>query len=362
MDAYLDKGTLDQRIAALAHLDHGIVDVAGLRAIGASRTQIGRRITSRRLIPLYRGVYAVGHSRITKAGTWLAAVRALGPGAVLSHTQAAALWDLRPAPSGRIHVTVTAGGREKRPGIVVHRTVSLPPDQVTTRDHIPVTTPARTLADLAGVVGRPQLARALEAAEYHRLLDVPSLLALSAGRPGTQHIRDLTEHAPGLTRSDLEAAFVDLCDRYGLPRPLTNQQLHGYEVDAHWPEHDLAVELDSWRHHGTRAAFERDKERDAELHARDITTLRFTYHQVTKRHRWVAAKLSPSLAPRSPGGSSSSRRSAARAVTKHPSRAPPTPTSTHDPLATPQALATRPAPPRAPARRARHARRPPPAD
>jgi uncharacterized caspase-like protein len=98
MDAFLDEGTLDQRIAALADLDHGVVDVDRLRAIGASRTQIGRRIKSRRLVPLYRGVYAVGHRRLTKAGAWLAAVRALGPDAVLSHTQAAALWELRPAP------------------------------------------------------------------------------------------------------------------------------------------------------------------------------------------------------------------------------------------------------------------------
>ena len=90
-----------------------------------------------------------------------------------------------------------------------------------------------------------------------------------------------------------------------------NTKLHGYEVDAHWPEHRLVVELDSWRHHGTRAAFERDKERDAELHAHGIETLRFTYRQVTKRHGWVASRLSPSLAPRSRRGSSSSRRSAA---------------------------------------------------
>ena len=126
MDAYFDEGTLDQRIAALADRDHGIVDVDGLRAIGASRTQIGRRIENRRLIPLYRGVYAVGHRRLTRAGTWLGAVRALGPRAVLSHTQAAALWEMRPAPGGRIHVTVPPGGRARRTGVIVHRMVDPP--------------------------------------------------------------------------------------------------------------------------------------------------------------------------------------------------------------------------------------------
>ena len=125
-------------------------------------------------------------------------------------------------------MTVLSRGRRQRKGIRVHSTLDLPPDHVTTHDRIPVTTPTRTLADLAGSVSRPQLARALEAAEYHRLLDVPSLLAVSAGRPGAQHIRDLTKHATQRTRSDFEAAFVDLCDRYGLPRPVTNTHVHGY--------------------------------------------------------------------------------------------------------------------------------------
>jgi len=170
-----------------------------------------------------------------------------------------------------------------------------------------VTTPTRTLADLAGSVSKPQLARAIEAAEFHHLLDVPSLLAVSAGRPGARRIRELTAAELPHTRSELEAAFVDLCTRYGLPRPIMNETLHGYEVDAHWPEHDLVVELDSWRHHGTRAAFERDRVRDADLHARGVVTVRFTYLQVTTRQAWVANRL----APRFRRGSSSSRRSAA---------------------------------------------------
>jgi hypothetical protein len=307
MDAYVDEGTLDQRIAALADRFHGVLDVVQLRSIGASRTQLGKRIQSRRLVPLYRGVYAVGHRRLTNSGRWLAAVRALGNGAVLSHVHAAALWNLRHPPGGRIHVTVPKGGRAKRKGLIVHRSVDLPPDHVTLHDGIPVTTPARTLADLAGTVEAPALARAVEAAEFHGLLHVPSLLAACAGRPGARRIRKLVEAELPHTRSEFEVAFVALCDRYGLPRPIMNAQIYGYEVDAYWPDHGLAVELDSWRHHGTRAAFERDRERDAELQARGITIVRFTYGQVTTRQRWVASRL----APRFRRGSSSSRRSAA---------------------------------------------------
>jgi very-short-patch-repair endonuclease len=78
-------------------------------------------------------------------------------------------------------------------------------------------------------------------------------------------------------------------------------------VDAYWPARKLVVELDSWEFHSTRAAFERDRERDAELHLHGVTTLRFTYAQVTKRRRWVAQRL----AARFPRGSSSARRCAA---------------------------------------------------
>jgi very-short-patch-repair endonuclease len=193
----------------------------------------------------------------------------------------------------------------------VRSTLDLPQDQATIRDEIPVTTPTRTLVDLAGAAGRAQLSRAIEAAEYRELLDVPSLLVVSAGRSGAAVIRELVSEELPHTRSDFEAAFVDLCDRYGLPRPVMNAVIAGHEVDAVWPDHKLIVELDSWRHHGTRAAFERDRERDADLHAAGYVSQRLTYRQVTARSGWVAARLRPSFAPRSRRGSSSSRRSAA---------------------------------------------------
>jgi very-short-patch-repair endonuclease len=307
MDAYVHEGVLDQRIAEIADRFHGVVDVDQLRGVGASRTQIGSRLESGRLIRLHRGVYAVGHRRLTPRGWWLAAVRAIGPGAVLSHAHDGALWNLRSPPGGRVNVTVLSKGRRQRKGIRVHATLDLPPEHVTVHDGIPVTTPERTLTDLAATVDVPALARALEEAEKHQLLDVPSLLAVCAGRPGARRIRKLVATQLPKTRSELEAAFVQLCERHGLPRPVMNAKLDGYEPDAYWPEHCLVVEIDSWLHHGTRAAFERDRTRDADLHARDIATVRFTEEQVTNRQGWVASRL----APRFQRGSSSSRRSAA---------------------------------------------------
>jgi very-short-patch-repair endonuclease len=307
MGVYVQERTLDQRIAELADLDHGIIDTLGLYAIGATQRQIGRRLMSDRFVPLHRGVYAYGHRRLTNEGWWLAAVRAIGPGAVLSHSHGAALHGLRPPLLGRINVTVRGTGRRQRKGIRVHNAGHLPPDQVTVVHRIPVTTVARTLADLAGTVETPALVRAIEAAEHRNALDVPSVLAVSAGRPGAQRLRRLLAVETPHTRSEFEAALVAICDDHAIPRPITNTVVHGFEVDAYWPDRRLAVELDSWEHHGTRAAFERDRERDAELHAHGIATLRFTYAQVTNRRGWVARRL----APRSRRGSSSALRSAA---------------------------------------------------
>jgi very-short-patch-repair endonuclease len=307
MGVYVQEQTLDQRIGELANLDHGILDTRALYTLGATQRQIGRRLMSDRLVPLHRGVYAYGHRRLTNEGWWLAAVRAIGPGAVLSYTHGAALHGLRPPPGGRINVTVRSTGRRQRKGIRVHSVRDLPPDHTTVVDRIPVTTVARTLADLAATLDTPALMRAIEAAERRKLLDVPSVLAVGAGREGAPRLAALLQRETPHTRSDFEAALVAICDDYAIPRPVTSAQVHGYEVDAYWPDRKLAVELDSWEFHGTRQAFEVDRERDADLHAHGITTLRFTYTQVMTRRRWVAQRV----APRSRRGSSSARRSAA---------------------------------------------------
>ena len=307
MDAYVQTTPLDRRIAEIANRDHGIVDVAELYALGASRTQITGRLSALRFAPLHRGVYAYGHRRLTNEGVWLAAVRAIGPGAVLSFTHGAALHGLRPPLLGRINVTVRSRGRRQRKGIRVHSVRELPPEHVTVVNRIPVTTVERTLTDLAGTLDTPALMRVIEAAERRNVLDVPSVLAVSAGREGAIRLRRLLASETPHTRSEFEAALVALCDAYGIPRPATGAIVHGYEVDAYWPARKLAVELDSWEFHGTREAFRRDRERDAELHALGIATLRFTYDQVTQRQGWVAQKL----APRSRRGSSAARRSGA---------------------------------------------------
>ena len=291
MCAYVTEGRLDEAIAALAARQYGVVERMQLYALGASRAQIGHRLHAERLLPLYRGVYAVGHAVLRAEGRWLAATMAYGPRAVLSHGTAAALWELRPRSDGRTHITVPSK-RTRRPGTVLHRS---PTVDATQHRGIPVTTVPRTLADLAGTVSRPVLQRALEAAETRRLLDVPRVLQAAEGRPGAAAVRDLLAAELPFTRSDFEALVLDLCRRRNLPEPAMNAKVGRHEVDCYWPEHRLIVEADSFAHHGTRPAFERDRERDVELARSGYRVLRFTYRQATTRRGWLGDGIAAAL-------------------------------------------------------------------
>ena len=169
------------------------------------------------------------------------------------------------------------------------------------RDGIPTTTVARTLLDLAEELPARAVERALAEAEVRRLLtrdELDALVERSPGRRGAATLsailaRDL--HAP--TRSELEGRFLAFVAERGLPTPLVNQRVHGYEVDFHWPEARVVVELDGFAYHGTREAFERDRERDAVLQAYGWRVLRVTYRQFDERRAAVGSPLARLLTP-----------------------------------------------------------------
>ena len=275
--------TPDQRLAQFAARRHGVVSRDELVELGFDRGTIARRVESGRLHRLYRGVYAVGHTILNNDGRFLAAVLACGEDAALSHRSAASLWGIRPSGAARIDITVprTSGVRSSS-AIVVHRPRRTP--QTTTRDGIPVTTPGQTLADLATALPKRQLEKAVEMAEAARLHVVVPDEHPGAKRLAEAEAHDLTR----TTRSTLEDAFLELCDAHGIPRPLVNTVVEGYEVDFCWPEHRLIVETDGFKHHGTRAAFERDRARDAQLTVRGWRVLRFTEPQVRGEARSCA--------------------------------------------------------------------------
>ena len=211
----------------------------------------------------------------------MAAVLACGSEALLSHRSAAALWAFRPAAGPLVDVTTTRSRHGER-GIRVHRVRALDPEDRTRRDGIPVTTVARTLLDLAETVSPTQLQRAFEEADRLGLLDVRALECLGDRCPGRRGLKPLAallamhrDPAP-MTRSELERRFLDLCRNAGLPPPVVNATVAGMEVDMLWPREKLVVELDGHAYHRTRAAFERDRVRDAVLQQAGHRVLRVT--------------------------------------------------------------------------------------
>jgi very-short-patch-repair endonuclease len=293
----------DHPIAELAAAQFGIVERSQLRALGLSDAAIARRVRAGRLHRLRRGVYAVGHPVLGQRGRWLAAVLACGPDAVLSHASAAALWDLRPSDAVTIDVTVRGSSRRRGPRLRVHRTRDLPAHEAETATGIPVTSPARTILDLAATLPNDRaLERVLDRAEILRLTDVKALVATAGARTGHRGAarlrRMLADHTPGttVTRSELEERMLALYREHGLPQPRVNDSVAGLEVDFLFAEHRIVVETDSWQHHHTRAAFERDRARDAALALAGHRVLRFTDRQIKRDAATVAAAIRAALA------------------------------------------------------------------
>jgi very-short-patch-repair endonuclease len=288
---------LDRRLAELGLRQHGVVTRAQLLALGLSDDAIGRRVRAGRLHRVHRGVYAIGLPRLSTEGRFLAAVLAVGEGAVLSHVSAAVLWGLLGERGPRVDVTVPVrGGRRRRRLVIVHG-AALPAQDITLKNAIPVTTPARTIVDLADVLPRRTVERAIDEAAYLRL-DLQGLRPLPGRRGCGLLSRVLAEHEPGSTRTrtDLEELMLALCRRYRLPQPRVNTIVEGYEVDFAWPAERLIVETDGWQAHGTRAAFEADRRRDAELIAAGWRVMRITWRRIEREPGAVAGQLAGALA------------------------------------------------------------------
>jgi len=268
------------QLQQVARRQWGVVTREQLAALGLSSNGIAEWIRTKRLIRLHRGVYAYGHDRLRRQGYWLAAVLTCGPGAALSHTSGAGLWEMRASGGGVIDVTVPSrAGRIRRTGIRVHRSGRLSPEEVTEKDGIPVTTPARTLLDLSDVLDIQGVRRAVTEAEYRHLYDHTALMAAVERNPGRRTRKLLTAAMEGRlhrTRSPLEDRFLTFKEKWGVEEPECNVHVEGYEVDFLWRRVGLAVELDGLAEHGTREAVRRDRKKDRVLWRAGIRTMRLT--------------------------------------------------------------------------------------
>ena len=218
---------------------------------------------------------------------------------MLSHRDAAVLWDVLDDRPGTIHVTATT---QRRPpvGVSLHRTGALPAADVASHHGIPVTRPARTLLDLAATAKPGDLERALTEARIRRMIRDDELRERMAGRRGARALAALLADGPNLTRSEAERRLLSLLARAQLPRPVANARVERHEVDALWPERKLIVEVDGYAYHSGRAAFERDRLRDAALQIAGYRVLRTTWRQLAERPEALVAQIAAALA-RDPG-------------------------------------------------------------
>ena len=269
---------IDELIAAIAGRQHGTITTAQLADAGLGYPSIAKRAANGRLHRRYPGVYAVGQPRLSQPGEWMAAILACGPGACLASLNAAVhlrLWRRRATG-----IDVLVPTRHRGPsGVRVHRCRRLDARDVTLRDGIPVTTVPRTLVDLSDVLTPHQLANVIHEAAFRKLFDehaVHAAITRSNGRHNLDVLNkalELNKAGSAATRSELEDRFLALTCKSGLPEPLVNTQIEDLEVDFHWPNLNLIVEVDGPGHTRPRTARE-DKHRDARLQAAGYTILR----------------------------------------------------------------------------------------
>ena len=299
-ERFVGRMAADRSLWELAARQHGALSTSQLLAAGISRAQIARLVARGWLSPVHRGVYLAGpiHGPLARLS---AATLAVGDHALLSHRSAAELWQLGPAVRGSVSVTLAGRQARSRDGIRVHQARRLAPPDIARLRGLPVTSPGRTLLDLATCLGGRDLARAVEQAEVLKLLhgDWPDpLLTRSSRHRGANALRGVIRatDAPAMTRSEAERRLLALVRAARLPAPEVNQRLHGYEVDFLWRERKLVVEVDGYAFHASRSAFERDRRRDAHLIGKGYRVMRLTWHQLTREPEAIVALLARALA------------------------------------------------------------------
>ena len=277
--------------ARIASGYHGRVSRAQLLAAGVDPDRIKRWIRDGRLRPVHKGVYAVGHTAPSVLARYAGAVLASGDGARLSHFADAHVLRLLKGPPPRPEVSVPTTAHRRRPGIIIRRVREIPAQDTGTLHGIPILSVARTLLDLAARLTAQQLTRACHEA-WHRHGtspdDIERCIARNPHKKGISKLRRALGADDVL--SPLETGFLRLMCEYALPPPRTNIDVAGDKVDCHWPEHDLTVELHSYRFHATRQAFENDIAR-----RRRSGHLPFSYGDVFDRGPQTAGEIASRL-------------------------------------------------------------------
>lgn len=288
--------TIDDVLAELAAGQHGVVTRRQLLAAGVTADTVDSSMRRHRLRALHVGVYQAGLVAGPRAREVAAALACNG---VVSHRTALAMRQLvAEAPEAPVEITISRDRRVQRPGIRVYR-CTLRAGDVEVFDRVSVTTLPRTLFDFAAVATSRELERAFAVAERGSgtlRKRLQQLIDQHPNRRGTRSLRELLRRdAPALTRSEAEELLLASIRSVGIPEPLMNVMVVGYEVDCYWPAARLVAEVDGYAWHGTQRSFHRDRQRDSALAAAGIQVLRLSWQQLSRERDRTMVQLAMAI-------------------------------------------------------------------
>jgi very-short-patch-repair endonuclease len=288
---------VERAIARIGGRQDNVISREQLLGAGLGRGAIAHRVATGAWRRLHNNVYLLGPAPPSLMARARAAVLSCGADAVVSHRSAAEMFGLLAENGGEVHVTVAGRNIAPREGVRRHRIAAFGPGEVTKMRGIPVTTVARTICDMAATESADDVEHAFQEALYRRIVTPRGLGAVIRREPrrrGALVIRALIED-PRMTRSERERRLLKLIDAAQLPRPLTNVRLHGYLVDAYWPEQGLVLEFDGWQAHGHRNAFDGDRKRDQVMLANGQRAMRVTDRHLIHEPVALAARIAQTL-------------------------------------------------------------------
>jgi very-short-patch-repair endonuclease len=298
------SGTRDERIAAVAAMQHGRIARRQLQALGVSASSVSWCLATARLFPSLRGVFVVGHRGRVELGEETEALLSVREGAGLSHWSAAALWGLWSARAGEVDVVVADWEAATNPGVRVHRSRVLAPQDLRIRRGLPVTSPARTLLDIAPQSSERQLEIAFDRAITSRVMresEVSDVLERAGGHRGRGRLAGMLAYWSGgttLSWSDGEERLRAMLRAARLPEPLSNVEVAGHTVDLYWPDQRFVLEVDGYRFHSGRRRFEDDRRRDQDLRRAQVDVMRVTRRQIETDPYAIIAGVAAALARR----------------------------------------------------------------
>jgi very-short-patch-repair endonuclease len=269
-----------------------------LLGLGLDSKAITRRVRDGRLHREYPGVYAVGRPATTPLEKASAAVLACGSTAALSHSSALTHWGVWKRWDQPFEVAVLHGNPRPK-GITPHRSRSLKRYDTTVHYGIRVTKLARAVLDIAPRLTEDQLPRTVDNALHTPWMTHGHLvdqLLRNPRHPGAKRVRAYLTTGHGPSRSDWERAYPAFCRRYDLPEARLSRRVGRHTVDAIYEDEGLIVELDSWEFHSSKAAFEEDRDRDADNLALGLPTVRLTWERMFNEPDREAARLHAILA------------------------------------------------------------------